>query len=533
MALDKEKTRQIIEDIINAYPIKVGKERKQHLLVKDPKDEQQIVADVATIPGIMTNRGCTYAGAKGVVFGPIKDILHITHGPIGCGYFTWNTRRNFAKPEEGVPYYTQMCFSTDMQEKDVVFGGEKKLYQAIEEAKAIFNPEVIGIYATCPVGLIGDDIKEVGRRASKELGIKVVACNCEGYKGVSQSAGHHLASNELITDVIGTQELEDPTPYDINIFGEYNIGGDVWVVKPLLEKIGYRIVSVFTGDSKYDDLAKAHKAKLSILMCHRSITYTNKMMEQKFGVPWLKVNYIGIKSTIKSLREMAKFFDDPMITENTEKVIAEELAKIEKDLEYYKERLAGKTGMLFSGGSRSHHYQDLMKDLGMETTLAGYQFAHRDDYEGRQILPGMKKAPHHRMIDSYSFERLEDFKAPWDEELIKKKKEELPSLMDYEGMMVHMKEGAFIVDDLNHYETEEILKKAKPDIFLSGIKDKYIVQKMGIASRQIHSYDYSGPYTCFEGAVIFARDMDMAINNPIWKQITPPWKVEEGGSSNE
>ncbi|MFZ5626596.1 MAG: nitrogenase component 1, partial [Bacillota bacterium] len=94
---------------------------------------------------------------------------------------------------------------------------------------------------------------------------------------------------------------------------------------------------------------------------------------------------------------------------------------------------------------------------------------------------------------------------------------------NYEGMMVHMKEGAFVIDDLNHYETEFLIKEIKPDLFLSGIKDRYVTQKMGIPSRQLHSYDYSGPYTGFQGAIQFARDMDMAINNPLWKQITPPW----------
>lgn len=460
-----------------------------------------------------------------MVFGPVKNILHITHGPIGCGYYTWNTRRNLARPEEGYDHFNQICLSTDMQERDVVFGGEKKLAQAIREAYEIFKPKYIGVFATCPVGLIGDDIKSVCEKAAEELGVTVIPVSCEGYKGVSQSAGHHIASNSLITRVVGTQELEDPTPFDVNIFGEYNIGGDVWVVKPLLEKIGYRVVSVFTGDSKFEDLARAHRAKLSILMCHRSINYSNKMMEQKFGVPWLKVNYIGIEATIKSLREMAKFFNDPLIYENTEQVIEEELELVKPQFGYYRQRLEGKTAMVFAGGSRSHHYQDLLNDLGVETVLAGYQFAHRDDYEGRRVIPEMKEAPHHRIIDNLSFDRDPGTKPPYDEERIEQLKEALPDhLMDYEGMMVHMKEGAFVVDDLNHFETEAFVKGVKPDLFLSGIKDRYITQKMGVASRQIHSYDYSGPYTAFEGAVNFARDMDMAINNPIWKAVVPPWR---------
>ncbi|MDK2902292.1 MAG: nitrogenase molybdenum-iron protein alpha chain [Clostridiales bacterium] len=524
-----EEQQTIVEEIIVNYPPKVGRERKLHMVVIDhDSEDQHIQADVNTIPGIMTSRGCSYAGARGVVFGPIKDILHITHGPIGCAYYTWNTRRNFAQPEEGTDYFLKTCLSTDMQEKDVVFGGEKKLYNAVKEAYEIFKPKVIGIYATCPVGLIGDDIKAVAKRAAEELGVKIITVSCEGYKGVSQSAGHHLASNALIMDIVGTEDLPDPTPYDINIFGEYNIGGDVWLVKPLLERIGYRVVSVFTGDSKYDNLAKAHKAKLSILLCHRSINYTNRMMEEKFGVPWLKVNYIGIEATIRSLREMATFFDDPMIYENTEKVINEELAKIQPQLDYYRSRLNGKKAVIYAGGSRAHHYQDLLSDLGIETIMAGYQFAHRDDYEGRKILPEIKEAPHHKVLDNYHFERVAE--PAYDQSRIEELKQKMPDhLMNYEGMMTHMQDGALVVDDLNHYETEVLIESLKPDLFLSGIKDRYATQKMGVASRQIHSYDYSGPYSCFEGAINFARDVDMAINNPIWKAVAPPWKASEKG----
>ncbi len=46
------------------------------------------------------------------------------------------------------------------------------------------------------------------------------------------------------------------------------------------------------------------------------------------------------------------------------------------------------------------------------------------------------------------------------------------------------------------------------DLFCSGIKDKYVFQKMHIPSRQMHSYDYSGPYTGFEGFVQFAKDIE-------------------------
>ena len=95
----------------------------------------EILANVRTTPGIITQRGCTYAGCKGVVLGPTRDIVNITHGPIGCGFYSWLTRRNQTRPPTAADdNFMTYCFSTDMQEEEIIFGGEKKLRAAIQEA---------------------------------------------------------------------------------------------------------------------------------------------------------------------------------------------------------------------------------------------------------------------------------------------------------------------------------------------------------------------------------------------------------------
>jgi len=212
---------KLINDILDSYPAKVRKNRKQHIVLRKALEKQEIAANTRSIPGIITSRGCCYAGCKGVVLGPIKDMVHIVHGPIGCSYYTWGTRRNKARTDEDDRNYVNYAFSTDMQESDIVFGGDEKLRKAISEAVDIFRPRAITISATCPVGLIGDDINAVADWAQKEYGIPVLAFNCEGYKGVSQSAGHHIANNRLMNDVIGKGEAK-PKKFAINVLGEYN-----------------------------------------------------------------------------------------------------------------------------------------------------------------------------------------------------------------------------------------------------------------------------------------------------------------------
>lgn len=518
---------KVLDEILNQYPAKVKRSRKKHILIRDSAQEnQEIEANTRTIPGILTNRGCAYAGCKGVVLGPLKDMVHIVHGPIGCAYYAWMTRRNKAVPGEDGKNYLSYCVSTDMQESDIVFGGEKKLAKMIDEVVEVFKPNAITVSATCPVGLIGDDIQGVAREAMKRhQGLSITAYNCEGYKGVSQSAGHHIANNGLMEHIVGQGSLEEPpTKYTINILGEYNIGGDSWEVERVLKDIGYHVQAVMTGNGSYEDLKNAHIANLNLVQCHRSINYIADMLEKKYGTPWLKVNFIGIRATIESLRNMALYFGEEELIKRTEEVIARELAEIEPQMEPYKKICAGKTTFCFVGGSRGHHYQGLYQELGIETVLAGYEFAHRDDYEGRQIIPDIKPDADSKNIpDLHVVPDERRYRLKISEEKMAELKDKIP-LSYYQGMNITMQEGSLIVDDLNHYETEEFINILKPDIFSSGIKDKYVPHKMGMPAKQLHNYDYSGPYAGFRGAVNFARDVAMSFATPTWNFIEVPWK---------
>ncbi|PKM94670.1 MAG: nitrogenase molybdenum-iron protein alpha chain [Firmicutes bacterium HGW-Firmicutes-1] len=517
---------KVVEKVLDSYPAKVMKNRKSHTVIRDTGKTQEIDANTRTIPGIITNRGCAYAGCKGVVIGPIIDMLHIVHGPIGCSYYTWGTRRNKGRTREGGQNFLEYSFSTDLGESDIVFGGEKKLIKAIDEAVELFHPKAISISATCPVGLIGDDIHQIAKQATQKYGIPVLAFSCEGYKGVSQSAGHHIANNKLMSEVIGKNETYEAKAYSINMLGEYNIGGDEWEISRVMNKIGYHVVTSMTGNSVYDEIAAAHKADLNIVQCHRSINYIAEMIEKKYGLPWIKVNFIGIESMSKSLRDIAKYFGDEELIKRTEQVIAEEIAEIEQDILHYKKMCEGKTAMLFVGGSRAHHFQGMLKELGMETILAGYEFGHRDDYEGRDVIPNIKIDADSRNIEEIQVEKDQDnYQLRISEEKYKQLQEEIP-LGKYKGMINEMGDGTVVIDDLNHFETEQFVKALKPDMFGSGIKDKYMVQKMGVYSKQIHSYDYAGPYAGFRGSVNFAKDIAAGMNTSAWKYIISPWKKE-------
>ncbi len=97
---------------------------------------------------------------------------------------------------------------------------------------------------------------------------------------------------------------------------------------------------------------------------------------------------------------------------------------------------------------------------------------------------------------------------------------------DYEKIMSKVEAGHICIDNPNALELEEYLVKLKPDFFIGGLKEKYFTFKLGIPFINGHSYE-EGPYAGFEGFVNFARDIDIAINTPVWKFVHKPFSEEE------
>ncbi|MEW6765243.1 MAG: nitrogenase molybdenum-iron protein alpha chain [Pseudomonadota bacterium] len=482
-ALTREETEALIAEVLEVYPDKAKKDRAKHLAVNDQSIEQSkkcITSNRKSLPGVMTIRGCAYAGSRGVVWGPIKDMIHISHGPVGCGQYSRAGRRNYYVGTTGVNTFAEMNFTSDFQEKDIVFGGDKKLAKLIEEIEGLFPlHKGISVQSECPIGLIGDDIEAVSKKAAAAIDKPVVPVRCEGFRGVSQSLGHHIANDAIRDWVLDPRENKafESTPYDVSIIGDYNIGGDAWSSRILLEEMGLRVIAQWSGDGTLAEMENTPKAKLNLLHCYRSMNYISRHMEEKYGIPWMEYNFFGPTKIEESLRKIAAFFDES-IQQKCEQVIAKYKAEYEAVIAKYKPRLQGKRVMLYVGGLRPRHVIGAYEDLGMEVVGTGYEFAHNDDYD--------------RTIKE-------------------------------------MGNATLLYDDVTGYEFEEFVKKVKPDLIGSGIKEKYIFQKMGIPFRQMHSWDYSGPYHGYDGFAIFARDMDMTLNNPCWGKLTPPWAKKPEG----
>ena len=148
--------------------------------------------------------GCAFDGAK-IALQPITDVAHLVHGPIACEGNSWDNRG--AKSSGSRLYRTG--FTTDINENDVVFGGEKRLYKAIKEIIEKYDPPAVFVYQTCIPAMIGDDINAVCKAASQKFGKPVIPIMSPGFVG-PKNLGNKLAGEAILDHVIGTEEPGSP-----------------------------------------------------------------------------------------------------------------------------------------------------------------------------------------------------------------------------------------------------------------------------------------------------------------------------------
>ena len=308
--------------------------------------------------------GCAFDGAK-IALQPITDVAHLVHGPIACEGNSWDNRGAYSS---GSTLY-RTGFTTDINETDVVFGGEKRLYKAIKEIIEKYDPPSVFVYQTCVPAMIGDDIDAVCKAASKKFGKPIVPVNSPGFVG-PKNLGNKFAGEALLAHVIGTVEPEYTTPYDVNIIGEYNLAGEMWQVEPLLKEIGFRILSCISGDAKYVDVASSHRARATMMVCSKAMINITRKLEDLYGIPYFEGSFYGIGDMSDSIRQLAQLCIDrgapAEFMDRAEAVIAREEKLAWDEIMSYLPRLKGKKVLLITGGVKSWSVVAALQEVGME-----------------------------------------------------------------------------------------------------------------------------------------------------------------------
>jgi nitrogenase molybdenum-cofactor synthesis protein NifE len=424
-------------------------------------DARAVVCDRPSVAGSVTQRACTFCGSRVVLY-PIGDALHLVHGPVGCAAYTWDIRGALSS---GMQLHRN-SFNTDIRETEVIFGGEKKLARALRELIPVHQPKAAFVYATCLTGVIGDDVEAVCRGAAAEFGIPVIPVQSEGFRGTKKHG--YSAACAALSQLIGTGDTAGIGPLSVNILGDFNIAGEIWTIKDYLRRMGVEVVAGMTGDGRVDDIRRAHGAKLNIVQCAGSMTSLAKMMQEKYGIPYVQVSFFGLEDCAAALYEVAAHFADQAMLERTRALVREETAAVLPVMAELRRDLEGKVAALYVGGAfKAFSLVKALRQLGMRVAMAGTQTGAQADYE-------------------------------------------------------HLKElcdaGTILADDSNPLEMAAWLAERDVDLFIGGVKERPVAYKLGIGFCD-HNHERKIGLAGFAGMAAFAREVHATVMSPVWKLV--------------
>jgi nitrogenase molybdenum-cofactor synthesis protein NifE len=437
-------------------PLLHGRTRQIHRKGTTPLD---LDCNKDSLAGAVSQRACVFCGSRVVLY-PIADALHLVHGPIGCAVYTWDIRGALSSG----PELHRLSFSTDLQELDVIFGGEKKLEKALYELIDRHHPKAAFVYSTCIVGIIGDDLEAVCKKVAATTGIPVLPVQSEGFKG-NKRAGYEAACSAMAR-LVGTGDTTGISKHSINIVGDFNLAGEIWLIRQYFEEMGVEVVANITGDGRIADIERCHGAALNVVQCSGATMDLAKIMEERYGTPFVRVSYFGVEDMAEALYSVARHFKDEGMLEKARQLVKRELSTLLPQLAQYKKALAGKKAAIYVGGAfKAFSLVKAFRLLGMQVVLVGSQTGTQEDY--------------------LELERISD-------------------------------PGTIIVDDSNPLELATFLKEKEVDLFVGGVKERPIAYKLGVAFCD-HNHERKEMLAGFTGMLNFAREVHDSVMSPVWR----------------
>ncbi|KNF08644.1 nitrogenase molybdenum-iron protein alpha subunit NifD [Gottschalkia purinilytica] len=416
------------------------------------------------------------------ILSTIRDTVIIVHSPIGCGGgnnsvagVTTGFQKLRDKNAKGL-----IWINTNLDEADVITGGEKKLKEAVLYAEKEFRPETIVVVNSCVPALIGDDIDGILEEVQKQVAAKIVPVHCEGFKTKIMASAYDSVYHGILRNLVYKKEkIEKIVEDDLEEIKEkYKISRTVNLLNVssmskidehelvrLLENLGLkvRILPCYAHPEDFQDMLDA---ALNIGICATHDDYFVEHIKAKYDIPFiLKTIPIGIRNTNKWIRDIAEFFG---LEKEAESLIEVENRALKEALEPFKKNLSGKTALLTGGEIRVLATAELLEYLGVSVIgMRGYHYDHFAD------------------------------------ELI----ESLPS--DKDKTIFNAATG-------QPFEQSNLIERLKPDVYIGHTGGNVWAAKHGVPVLPIFgpSYNYMG----YSGSFEIARRLNRLLKNTIFNK---------------
>ncbi len=290
----------------------------------------------------------------------ILDAVLVQHSPIGCAANQPMNNTNFRNTlaRRGMAVRNSLALSTNLTERDMVYGGVEKLQATIREAYRRHNPKAVFIATSCATGIIGDDVETAAREAQEEIGIPVVPVFCEGFKSKHWSTGFDAIQHGVLRQIV----KKNPGKKQEDLVNIIILSGtDVYT--PMLAELGLR-ANLVLNLATIEQLEQMSEAAASVSFCYTLASYFTAALEQEFGVPEIKAPQpYGFAGTDAWLRAIARATNREEVTEA---YIAREHARVRPIVEELRAQLKGLTGYVAMGASFAHGVVVVLRELGID-----------------------------------------------------------------------------------------------------------------------------------------------------------------------
>lgn len=332
---------QVVEDIKPSYPLFRDEDYKESLKNKKesfeeahPPEKIQEMFEWSTTEEykelnfqrealtINPAKACQPLGSVLCALGFEKTLPYV-HGSQGCvAYFRTYFNRHFKEPIA--------CVSDSMTEDAAVFGGQKNMFDGLENAKALYKPEMIAVSTTCMAEVIGDDLNAFIGNAKKEGHVpeefptpfahtpSFVGSHTTGWDNMFEGTLRYFTLNHMDDKEVGSNGKINLVPGFETYLGNFR------VVKRMMEEmgVGYSLLNdpsevldtpadgqyrMYDGGTSQDEVKDAPNAIDTLLLQPWQLVKTKKYVKGTLNQPANDVSVpIGLKATDELLMKISE-----------------------------------------------------------------------------------------------------------------------------------------------------------------------------------------------------------------------------------
>lgn len=212
--------------------------------------QEEAIKQTNSINGV--RYGCALGALHSVV--AIKGAMPVTHCGPGCCDKQYESIAFYNGFQGGGYAGGSVTPSCNLSEKEVVFGGEKKLRDLIKASLKIMDADLYVVLNGCIGELVGDDIGSVVSEF-QDKDIPIVFAETGGFKG-NNFVGHEIIVKAIIDQYVDKFAVNKDVKEKglINVWTELPYQspfwrGDLEEIKRILEGAGFKVNILFGNKS--------------------------------------------------------------------------------------------------------------------------------------------------------------------------------------------------------------------------------------------------------------------------------------------